>query len=200
MRTARWFQTVPIFIARMDTTRTLDVEGTSLALRAATFFPSTRRMADGTFPSAPGRGRSTARARSTAGRVGSGALVSPAAAEGKLVVFTVPVSATTGRRDWRFHTFGPLTQYAGAAGIAAVALDVVPRVTARTAARAAGVRWRRERPSDADAALAADHARRGARAVRRRVARRAHRRTGRSHRQGQRRVRRRARAASRRGT
>jgi len=45
-------------------------------------------------------------------------------------VFSVPLSATTGRRDWRFHTFGSLTEYAGAAGIAAVALDVVPRVTA----------------------------------------------------------------------
>ena len=64
------------------------------------------------------------------GLLGSTNLVPPAAASGKIVVFTVPLSATTGRRDWRFTTFGPLTQYASAAGIVAIALDVVPRAVA----------------------------------------------------------------------
>ena len=132
------------------------------------------------------------RARDLWRTVGSGALVSPAAAEGKLVVFTVPVSATTGRRDWRFHTFGPLTQYAGAAGIAAIALDVVPRITAGRLHGPQVFVGVENVPPTPTPLVAADHSRRGARAVRRRVARRAHRRAGRSHRQGQRRVRRRA--------
>ena len=124
-----WFQTVPIYIARMDTTRTLDVEGTSLAY-GKDFLPFHSQNGGRNLPIGTGT-RSFDGARVIyGGTVGSGALVSPAAAEGKLVVFSVPVSATTGRRDWRFHTFGSLTAYAGAAGIAAVALDVVPRVTA----------------------------------------------------------------------
>ena len=124
-----WFQTVPIFIARMDTTRTLDVEGASLAY-GKDFLPFHSQNGGRNLPIGTGT-RSFDGARVIyGGTVGSGALVSPTAAEGKLVVFSVPVSATTGRRDWRFHTFGSLTEYAGAAGIAAVALDVVPRITA----------------------------------------------------------------------
>ena len=123
-----WFQTVPIFIARMDTTRTLDVEGASLAY-GKDFLPFHSQNGGRNLPIGTGT-RSFDGARVIyGGMVGSGALVSPAAAEGKLVVFSVPLSATTGRRDWRFHTFGSLTEYAGAAGIAAVALDVVPRIT-----------------------------------------------------------------------
>ena len=124
-----WFQTIPIFIARMDTTRTLDVEGVSLAY-GRDFLPFHSQNGGRNLPRGTGT-RSFDGARVIyGGTVGSDSLVPPAAAEGKLVVFSVPVSATTGRRDWRFHTFGPLTQYAGAAGIAAVALDVVPRITA----------------------------------------------------------------------
>jgi hypothetical protein len=123
-----WFQTVPIFIARMDTTRTLDVEGASLAY-GKDFLPFHWQNGGRNLPIGTGT-RSLDGARVIyGGTVGSGALVSPAAVEGKLVVFSVPLSATTGRRDWRFHTFGSLRDYAGAAGIAAVALDVVPRIT-----------------------------------------------------------------------
>jgi hypothetical protein len=123
-----WFQTVPIFIATMDTTRTLDVEGTALAY-GKDWLPFHSQNGGRNLPIGTGT-RSFEGARVIyGGTVGSGKLVSPAAAEGKLVVFSVPVSATTGRRDSRFHTFGPLTQYAGAAGIAAIALDVVPRTT-----------------------------------------------------------------------
>jgi ABC-type amino acid transport substrate-binding protein len=123
-----WFQTVPVFIASMDTTRALDVEGKSL-FYGTDWLPFHWQFGGGNLP----RGRGTKSLDGArviyGGTVGSGNLVSPAAAEGKLVVFSVPVSSTTGRRDWRFATFGPLTQYAGAAGIAAISLDVVPRAT-----------------------------------------------------------------------
>jgi hypothetical protein len=123
-----WFQTVPILIAMIDTTRTLTVEGTTLAY-GRDFLPfhtvnGGRNLPIGTST------RSLDGARAIyGGLLGSGNLVSPALAAGKIVVFTVPVSTTTNRRDWRFATFGPLTQYASAAGIAAIALDVVPRTT-----------------------------------------------------------------------
>ena len=123
-----WFQTVPILIATMDTTRTLNVEGTALAY-AKDWLPFHSQNGGRNLPVGTGT-RSLEGARVVyGGMVGSGNLVSPAAAEGKLVVFSVPLSTTTGRRDWRFHTFGSLTQYAGAAGLAAIALDVVPRAT-----------------------------------------------------------------------
>jgi hypothetical protein len=123
-----WFQTVPILIATMDTTRTLNVEGAALAY-AKDWLPFHSQNGGRNLPIGTGT-RSFEGARVVyGGTVGSGNLVSPAAAEGRLVVFSVPLSSTTGRRDWRFHTFGSLTQYAGAAGLAAIALDVVPRVT-----------------------------------------------------------------------
>jgi hypothetical protein len=123
-----WFQTVPILIATMDTTRTLHVEGTSLAY-GRDWMPFHSQNGGRNLPIGTGT-RSFDGARVIyGGTVGSDDLVSPAAAEGKVVVFSVPVSPTTGRRDWRFPTFGSLTRYAGAAGIAAIALDVVPRVT-----------------------------------------------------------------------
>src|SRR5687768_328773 len=124
-----WFQTIPILIASMDTTRTLDVEGASLAY-GRDWLPFHSQNGGRNLPVGTGT-RSFNGARVIyGGTVGSDQLVSPAAAEGRVIVFSVPISATTGRRDWRFHTFGPLTQYAGAAGIAAIALDVVPRITA----------------------------------------------------------------------
>ena len=123
-----WFQTVPIFVASIDTTRTLDAGGTALAY-GKDWLPFHWQNGGRNLPMGTGT-RSLDGARVIyGGTVGSGNLVSPSAAEGKLVVFSVPMSATTGRRDWRFHTFGPLTQYAGAAGIAAIGLDVVPRIT-----------------------------------------------------------------------
>jgi hypothetical protein len=121
-----YFQTVPILIASFDTTRTLKVDGNVLAY-GRDFLPfhtvnGGRNLPVGTSsPSLDG-------ARAIyGGLLGSGNLISPTLAAGKIVVFTVPVSATTQRRDWRFVAFGPLTQYASAAGIVAIALDVVPR-------------------------------------------------------------------------
>jgi hypothetical protein len=123
-----WFQTVPILIATMDTTKTLVVDGATLAY-GTDFLPfhsvnGGRNLPVGTST------RSFDGAKAIyGGQVGSGNLVSPELAAGKIVVFTVPLSTTTGRRDWRFATFGPLTQYASAAGFAVAALDVVPRQT-----------------------------------------------------------------------
>ena len=123
-----WFQTVPILIATMDSTRTLDVDGASLAY-GSDWLPFHSQNGGRNLPVGTGT-RSFDGARVIyGGMVGSGNLVSPAAAEGKVVLFSVPVNEATGRRDWRFHTFGSLTQYAGAAGLAAIALDVVPRAT-----------------------------------------------------------------------
>ena len=121
-----WFQTVPILVATMDTTRTLAVDGTTLAY-SVDFLPfhsvnGGRNLPVGTST------RSFDGAKAIyGGVVGSGNLVSPQQAAGKIIVFTVPVSSVTKRRDWRFSTFGPLTQYASAAGFAVAALDVVPR-------------------------------------------------------------------------
>jgi Peptidase family M28 len=123
-----WFQTVPIFIASMDTARALNVEGATLAY-GTDWLPFHWQFGGGNLPRGTGTKSLDGVRVIYGGTVGSGNLVSPAAAEGRLVVFSVPVSPTTGRRDWRFATFGPLTQYAGAAGIAAIGLDVVPRST-----------------------------------------------------------------------
>jgi hypothetical protein len=123
-----WFQTVPVRIAVMDTTRTLTVDGTTLTY-GTDFLPFHSANGGRNLPIGIGT-RSLDGARAIyGGNVGSGNLVSPALAAGKIVVFTVPINATTGRRDWRFSTFGPLTQYASAAGFAVAALDVVPRNT-----------------------------------------------------------------------
>jgi hypothetical protein len=121
-----WFQTVPILIATMDTTRTLTVEGTTLSY-GRDFLPfhsvnGGRNLPVGTGTRSMDGGRAI-----YGGQLGSGSLVSPAQATGKIIVFTVPVSPTTHRRDWRFPIFGSLVQYADAAGFAVAALDVVPR-------------------------------------------------------------------------
>ncbi|HEX7942909.1 MAG TPA: M28 family peptidase, partial [Gemmatimonadaceae bacterium] len=121
-----YFQTVPILIGTFDTTRTLRVDDATLAY-ARDFLPFHTVNGGGRLPIGTGT-RSLDGARVIyGGLLGSGNLVAPAQAAGKVIVFTVPVSATTGRRDWRFPAFGPLTQYADAAGFAVAALDVVPR-------------------------------------------------------------------------
>jgi hypothetical protein len=123
-----YFQTVPVVIARIDSTRPLTVGGTALTL-GTDVLP---------FPAASA-GRALPMGASTRSLDGVGAvyggqlggtLVDPAAAAGKLVVFTVPAGAN-GRRDWRFFTQGSLARYGDAAGIAAAVLDVVPPATLR---------------------------------------------------------------------
>jgi hypothetical protein len=123
-----WFQTVPVMLARIDSTRPLAVNGTALAL-GAEVLPLYAGVAGRALP----LGASTRSLDGVGvvygGQLG-GTLIDPSAAAGKLVVFTVPAGAN-GRRDWRFYTQGSLAAYRDAAGIAAAVLDVVPAATAR---------------------------------------------------------------------
>ena len=139
-----YFQTVPVLIARIDTTRTISVDGTRLALGTDVLLFSANNAA-AVLPRG-GSLRSVDGAQVVYGGVlGSGALISPAQAAGKVVVFTVPPDST-GRRDYRFYLKGPFTQYGEAAGIAAVVLDVVPpNVLARY--RNPAMRVRRDDPA-----------------------------------------------------
>jgi hypothetical protein len=134
-----YFQTVPILIARIDTSRTISVDGARLAV-STDVLP----FYAGTAPAVLPRGDATRSVDGSqvvfGGLLGSDALIPPVQAAGKLVVFTVPPDST-GRRDYRFYLKGPLIQYADAAGIAAVVLDVVPpNVLARYRAPAMRVR------------------------------------------------------------
>jgi hypothetical protein len=117
-----YFQTVPIVISRIDSTRTISVSGAPL------------RLGTDVLPLYPGTtGRAIPVGRTIrsldgvqvvyGGELG-GRLVSPAAATGKLVVFTVPAPAS-GEVDYRFYLTAELAPYAGAAGIAGVTLDAV---------------------------------------------------------------------------
>jgi hypothetical protein len=123
-----YFQTIPIVVSLIDTTRQLAVDGTPLAL-GSEVLPFFAGSAGRALPVG-----ATARSLDGAqviygGQIG-GPLIAPREAAGKLVVFTVAPTAT-GQRDWRFYLRGPLTQYAEAAGIAAATLDAVPANTLR---------------------------------------------------------------------
>jgi hypothetical protein len=136
-----YFQTVPVLIARVDTTRTISVDGAPLAL-GTDVLPFYAGNVPRVLPLAAAT-RSVNGAQAVyGGQLGSDGLITPAQAAGKLVVFTVPPDST-GRRDYRFYLRGPLTPFADAAGIAAVVLDVVPpNVLARY--RASQMRVRRD--------------------------------------------------------
>ena len=121
-----WFQTVPIFVATIDTTRALTVDSATLAY-GRDFLPLHWVNGGRNLPIGTGTHSFDGAQTIYGGQLGSGNLVAPPAAAGKVIVFTVPISPTTNRREWRFPSLGPLTQYAGAAGIAVAALDVVPR-------------------------------------------------------------------------
>jgi hypothetical protein len=118
-----YFQTVPVEITRIDTTHTLAVDGTALAI-GTDILPFYGPSAGRALPVGAAI-RSLNGARTVYGGQLGGQLIQPRDAMGKVVIFTVPAGAN-GRRDWRFYTIGPLTQYADASGIAVAALDVVP--------------------------------------------------------------------------
>ena len=118
-----YFQTVPVIIARIDTTRPLAVDGRTLAL-GTDVIPFPASSAGRALPMGETT-RSLDGARAVYGGQLGGALIDPRDAAGKLVVFTVPAGAN-GRREWRFYTLGSLAGYAAAAGIAVAVLDVVP--------------------------------------------------------------------------
>ncbi len=123
-----FFQTVPVIIARIDTTRPLTVDGAALALGTDVVpFPAS---SSGRALPLGATTRPLDGARAVYGGQLGGTLIDPRDAAGKIVVFTVPAGAS-GRRDWRFHTLGSLTGYADAAGIAVAVLDVVPPANMR---------------------------------------------------------------------
>jgi hypothetical protein len=121
-----YFQTVPVTVTRIDSTRAIAVDGTTLRL-GTEVLPFYAPLANRLLPIAATT-RSLNGVQVVYGGQLGGTLIDPAAASGKLVVFGVPVGAN-GRRDWRFFTQGSLTRYTDAAGIAAPVLDVVPAAT-----------------------------------------------------------------------
>ena len=123
-----FFQTVPVIVARIDSTRPITLNGTPLSL-GTDVIPFPAGSAGRTLPMGATT-RSLDGVRAVYGGQLGGTLIDPRDAAGKLVVFTVP-AGSNGRRDWRFFGLGPLTRYAGAAGIAGVVLDVVPPNTLR---------------------------------------------------------------------
>jgi hypothetical protein len=117
-----YFQTVPVVISRLDTTRTISVDGVTLAL-GSDVLPLYAGSAGRALPVGETT-RSLQGAEVIYGGQLGGTLIAPADAAGKLVVFTVP-APSSGRRDYRFYSTAPLTPYASAAGIAGVTLDAV---------------------------------------------------------------------------
>jgi hypothetical protein len=117
-----YFQTVPIVISRVDSTRTISVNGSPLEL-GSDVLP----MYPGTTGRAVPVGQSTRSLNGAqvvyGGEIG-GQLISPEAAAGKLVVFTMP-APTSGEPDFRFYLTSEMAQYANAAGLAGVTLDQV---------------------------------------------------------------------------
>ena len=117
-----YFQTVPVVISRIDSLRTISVNGASLRLGTDVLplYPGTAGRA---VPLGE-RTRSLNGVQVVWGGELGGQLISPAAAAGKLVVFTVPVP-TSGERDYRFYLTSEMAKYADAAGLAGVTLDAV---------------------------------------------------------------------------
>ena len=117
-----YFQTVPVVTSRIDSTRTIRVNGAPLRLGTDVLplYPGTTGRA---VPLGE-RTRSLNGAQVVWGGELGGQLISPAAAAGKLVVFTVPVP-TSGERDYRFYLTSEMAKYADAAGLAGVTLDAV---------------------------------------------------------------------------
>jgi hypothetical protein len=122
-----FFQTVPVVISRLDTTRTISVAGSPLAL-GVDVLPITSAVSRA-LPQGDSARALDGAAVVYGGELGGTApLLDSARAVGKVVVFTVRPDST-GRREWRFYRVAPLTRYAGAAGIAAATLDAVPGAT-----------------------------------------------------------------------
>ena len=114
-----YFQTVPVVISRLDSTRVISVNGAPLQL-GADFVPINPGTAGRSLPAGQAT-RSLDGVQVVYGGQLGGQLISPEAAAGKLVIFTEPAS-TTGRRDYRFYLDGPMAQYASAAGLVGVTL------------------------------------------------------------------------------
>ena len=117
-----YFQTVPIVISRVDSTRTISVNGAPLQLGTDVLpmYPGTTGRA---VPLGE-RTRSLSGVQVVYGGELGGQLIPPEAAAGKLVVFTEKAPAT-GELDFRFYLTGEMARYASAAGLAGVTLDAV---------------------------------------------------------------------------
>jgi hypothetical protein len=117
-----YFQTVPVVISRIESARTISVNGSPLQLGTDVLplYPGTAGRA---IPLGE-RTHSLDGVQVVYGGELGGRLISPEAAAGKLVVFTSP-APTTGERDYRFYLTGELARFANAAGIAGVTLDAV---------------------------------------------------------------------------
>ncbi len=119
-----YYQVVPVELARLDPSRTIAVNGTSLVV-GADVLPFANANGGRALPQGAPRPVNGAQVI-FGGLLGAGNMIAPAQAAGRVVVFTVP-AGPNGQRDYRtFVRVGSLAQYADAAGIAVVSLDVVP--------------------------------------------------------------------------
>jgi hypothetical protein len=117
-----FFQTVPVVISRVDPGHTISVGGVPFVI-GQDVLPIEGATAGRALP-VGAQTRSLDGVQVVYGGQLGGTLISPDAAAGKLVVFTVP-PANGGRRDYRFYFAGPMAQYASAAGLAGVTLDAL---------------------------------------------------------------------------
>ena len=117
-----YFQTVPVAITRVDSTKTISVGGAPLAL-GTDLVPVPGSFFGRQIPLGKSS-RSLDGAPVVYGGQLGGTLISPMQAARKLVVFTP--AAPNGRPDWRSIGGGQLAAYGDAAGIAVAALDAVP--------------------------------------------------------------------------
>jgi hypothetical protein len=141
-----YFQTVPVYVARVDGARTIAVDGQPLAL-GTDVLPYAgagpmRALLDGAAA------RPLDGVQAVYGGQLGGALLEPARAAGKLMVVTVP-AGTNPQRILRSAMLDSLEVYGDAAGVAVVALDQLP---AGTASRLMGSEQMHVRAGDAPAA------------------------------------------------
>lgn len=120
-----YFQTVPISIARLDTTRAIAVRGVPLRV-GVDVLPFINANGGRAVPQG-GTTRSVDGVTLVfGGQLGAPSVIAPSAVAGKVVVFTIP-SGSDGRRDYRyFYRPGSIARYADAAGIAVASLDAMP--------------------------------------------------------------------------
>jgi hypothetical protein len=141
-----YFQTVPVYVARVDGARTIAVDGQPLAL-GTDVLPYAgagpmRALLDGAAA------RPLDGVQAVYGGQLGGALLEPARAAGKLMVVTVP-AGTNPQRILRSAMLDSLDVYGDAAGVAVVALDQLP---GGTASRLMGSEQMHVRAGDAPAA------------------------------------------------
>jgi hypothetical protein len=121
-----FFQTVPVVISRLDTTRTISVAGAPLAL-GLDVLPITSAVSRALPQGDSARALDGPRWCTAASSVGRRPCSTPRGRGQGGGVHRAP--RLDGRREWRFYRVAPLTSYAGAAGIAAATLDAVPEAT-----------------------------------------------------------------------